>query len=237
MEPHPGTLFFVSMIVSLVAAGASLLTWYINPEGLGLRSWAAALLMSSFSNLLLFRNTLEATAPLLLAAGLLFVASFATMWMSLRYFKDGSISQARIVGNVALICLVFLATFAVVWQFGSARRAYSVVYYLFAGAIALLAAWEAWRGVRHDGLRSRNAVAAGMAGIGLAFLGRTAAVALQVNHDIAVQTADIAVSYARYFTTVCILVVTYGFILMAAERSAQAHHRAMANRGPPTGMV
>jgi hypothetical protein len=76
-----------------------------------------------------------------------------------------------------------------------------------------------------------------MAGIGLAFLGRTAVVALQVNHDIAVQTADIAVSYARYFTTVCILVVTYGFILMAAERSAQAHHRAMANRGPPTGMV
>jgi hypothetical protein len=140
VEPHPGTLFFVSMIVSLVAAGASLLTWYINPEGLGLRSWAAALLMSSFSNLLLFRNTLEATVPLLLMAGTLFVASFATMWMSLRRFKDGTMSPGHIARNVVLICLAFLATFAVVWQFGSAPRAYVVVYTLFAGAIALLAA-------------------------------------------------------------------------------------------------
>ena len=237
VEPHPGTLFFVGMIVSLVAAGASLLTWYMNPEALGLRSWAAALLMSSFSNLLLFRNMLEATVPLLLTAGTLFVASFATMWMSLRYFKDGTISSWRIARNVALVCLLFLTTFATVWQFGSVPRAYSVVYYLFAGGIALLAAWEAWRGARQDGLLSRHSVAAGMAGIALAFLSRTGVVALQVNHYIGVHTADIAISYARYFTTVCILIVTYGFILMAAERSAQAHHRAMANRGPSKGMA
>jgi hypothetical protein len=234
VEPHPGTLFFVSMIVSLVAAGASLLTWYMNPEALGLRSWAAALLMASFSNLLLFRNTLQATVPLLLVAGTLFVASFATMWLSLRYYRDGTASPWRTVRSVALLCLAFLAAFAVVWQFGSAPRAYAVVYCLFAGGIAGLAAWEAWRGARQDGLRSRRAVAAGMAGIALAFLARIVAVVLQVEHVVDLHAANLAISYARYLATACMLVVTYGFILMAAERAALAQHRAMTQAVPST---
>jgi len=136
----------------------------------------------------------------------------------MRRFNDRSMTAELMGVIIAAIVIVFAALFTVAWQVAPVARAQSVVFSLFICALALAAAWETWRGRRLDGLRSRPVAAVALAGIAVARLIRAAMVLAQGMDMIEPSVGAIAQGYALYFTTVCILVVTFGLVLMANER-------------------
>ena len=83
----------VAVLVTLVAAGVSMLTWYRHREGPGLRGWALAMLLSSAGTYLFGLRDPAATFRFILIGDGLFVAGFATMWMSLRRFNDSAVTS------------------------------------------------------------------------------------------------------------------------------------------------
>lgn len=215
---HPATLHLVSIIVTVVAAGVSLLTWYHHREGPGLRGWALALVMSSVATLLFGLRGPDPSFRMILTGDALLVAGFATMWMSMHRFNNPHLTPELMAVIVAAIVIVFAALFTIAWQVAAAVRGQSIVFSLFIGMLALAAAWETWRGRSLDGLHSRPVAALALAGIALARLIRALMVLAQGMGMIEPSVGVIAQSYALYFTTVCILVVTFGLVLMANER-------------------
>ena len=215
---HPPTLHLVSIIVTVVAAGVSLLTWYHHREGPGLRGWAIALLLSGTGTLLFGLRGPDASFRVILFGDTLFVSGFAMMWMSMRRFNDRDVTMELMAVIVVAIIVVFAALFTVAWQVAPVARAQSVVFSLFVCVLALAAAWETWRGRRLDGLRSRPVAAIALAGIAFSRLIRGAMVLAQGMDMVEPGVGVIAQGYSLYFTTVCILVVTFGLILMANER-------------------
>ncbi len=218
MGLHSATLHVISVFVTLTAAGVSLLTWYLHRESIGLRGWAIALLLSTLGTVLLSVRGPATPFAHVAAADVLFVAGFATMWMSMRRFNDGRMAPLRTAMVVAAICSVFLALFTFAWHVGAAVRAHSIVFSLVVGGLALLTAWETWRGGRRDGLRSRRIAAAALIGIALARLVRVAMLGLMVAGMVDPQAVAVVQGYGLYMTTVCILAVTVGLVLMANER-------------------
>lgn len=97
-------------------------------------------------------------------------------------------------------------------------RAQSIVFSLFVCILASLASGETWRGRHLDGLRSRPIAALALAGIAVARLVRAAMVFAQGVGMLDPDVGGIPQGYAQYFTTVCILVVTFGLVLMTHER-------------------
>ena len=191
----------------------------IIAKGPGLRGWALALLLGSAGTLLFGLRGPDASFRFILIGDGLFVAGFATMWMSMRRFNDPAIGDRRARRViVAAILIVFVALFTLAWQVAPVARAQSIVFSLFVFILASLAAWETWRGRQLDGLRSRPIAALALAGIAVARLVRAAMVFAQGIGMIDPEVGVIAQGYALYFTTVCILVVTFGLVLMAHER-------------------
>ncbi len=215
---HAPTLQLVAVLVTLVAAGVSLLTWYHHREGPGLRGWALALLLGSAGTFLFGLRGPDASFRFVLIGDALFVAGFATMWLSMRRFNDPSMGAELMAVIVAGILIVFIALFTLAWQVAPAARAQSIVFSLFVFLLASLAAWETWRGRQLDGLRSRPVAALALAGIAVARLVRALMVFAQGMGVVEPEVGVIAQGYALYFTTVCILVVTFGLVLMAHER-------------------
>jgi len=215
---HAPTLHFIAVLVTVVAAGVSLLTWYHHREGPGLRGWALALLLGSVGTLLFGLRGPDASFRFILIGDGLFVAGFATMWMSMRRFNDPAMGAELAGVIVAAILIVFVALFTLAWQVAPMARAQSIVFSLFVFILASLAAWETWRGRQLDGLRSRPIAALALAGIAIARLVRAAMVFAQGMGVIEPETGVVAQGYALYFTTVYILVVTFGLVLMAHER-------------------
>ena len=215
---HAPTLHLVGILVTLVAAGVSLLTWYHHREGPGLRGWALALLLGSAGTFLFSLRGPDTSFRIILIGDALFVAGFATMWMSMRRFNDPGVSAELMAVIVVAITIVFSALFTMAWQAIPIARAQSIVFSLFVCILASLAAWETWRGRKLDGLRSRPIAALALAGIAVARLVRALMVFAQGMGVMDGQVSIVAQGYALYFTTVCILVVTFGLVLMANER-------------------
>ena len=195
---HAPTLHFVAVLVTVVAAGVSLLTWYHHRDGPGLRGWALALLLGSAGTFLFGLRGPDPSFRFILMGDALFVAGFATMWLSMRRFNDPAMGAELAGVIVAAIVLVFVA--------------------LFVFILASLAAWETWRGRQLDGLRSRPIAALALAGIAVARLAQAVMVSADGLDVIESEVVVIAQGYALYFTTVCTLVVTFGLVLMAHER-------------------
>jgi len=215
---HAPTLHLIGVLVTLVAAGVSLLTWYHHRDGPGLRGWALALLLGSAGTFLFSLRGPDTSFRIVLIGDALFVAGFATMWMSMRRFNDPGVSAELMGVIVAAITIVFAALFTLAWQAIPMARAQSMVFSLFVCILASLAAWETWRGHRLDGLRSRPIAALALTGIAVARFLRAAMVFAEGMGALDPQDGVIAQGYALYFTTVCILVVTFGLVLMANER-------------------
>jgi hypothetical protein len=218
MHLHLPTLDIVSVFTTLVAAGVSLLAWYLHRDAVALRSWAAALVLGSIGALLFSLRGPSTSAAVFVAADGLTVASFATMWVSMRRFNADPATPVRMaIVAAAITCLfVFLVTLS--WQMGAALRAQSLVFSLFVGGLALATAWETWHGGRRDRLQSRRIAAAALAGIAAARLVRVALLGLDWFDIMEPLTADTIWGYGMYFSTVCVPVVTFGLVLMASER-------------------
>jgi uncharacterized membrane protein YfcA len=175
--------------------------------------------MMALSNFLLYRYGRVVDPSGLLIVGTLFVAACATMWMSLRQSHRPDVKAAAVVSVVVASCGIFIAAFFAAWQFGSAFRAYSLVFSLFAGGLMLLAAFEA----RSDTAGKRpfrpdNPISSALLAIALAHVARGAVVVLEVERVLEPETAAIAINNLRYFTTLCVLLVTVGLVLNAIRR-------------------
>ena len=218
MNLHLPTLDLVAVFTTVVAAGVSLLAWYRHRDAVALRSWAAALVLGSVGALLFSMRSPTTSAVVFVTADSLCVASFATMWVSMRRFNSSKATPLRMaIVAIAITCLFALVvTFS--WQMGSALRAQSLVFSLFVGGLAGATAWETWRGGRMDGLQSRRIAAVALAGIAVARMVRVGLLVLDWYDIIEPQTADMVWGYGIYVSTVCVLVVTFGLVLMANER-------------------
>jgi len=218
MHLHLPTLDIVSVFTTLVAAGVSLLAWYLYRDAVALRSWAAALVLGSVGALLFSLRGPSTSAAVFVMADALCVASFATMWVSMRRFNGDKATVLRMTITATAITCVFIFLVTLSWQMGAALRAQSLVFSLFVGGLALATAWETWRGGRQDGLQSRRIAALALAGIAAARLIRVALLAMDWFDVIGPITADVAWGYGMYFSIVCVLVVTFGLVLMANEQ-------------------
>lgn len=219
MYLHPSTLDLVAVFTMVVAAGVSLLAWYRHRDAVALRSWAAALLLGSVGALLFSMRSPTTSAIVFVTADSLCVASFATMWVSMRRFNSSKATPLRVSLVAVAITCAFVLAVTVSWQMGSALRAQSLVFSLFVGGLALATAWETWRGGRQDGLQSRRIAAVALAGIAAARLVRVGLLVIDWVDLAEPQTVDMIWGYGIYFGTVCVLVVTFGLVLMANERS------------------
>ena len=230
---HPATLQLVSTIVALSAAGISLLCWYNHRGGPGLRGWAAALLMSSVGFVLFGLRGPETSFRFVLLGNAVFVAGYVCLWMGMRRFNDPTLATELMASVVVAMTIVFAALFTIAWQVDP-LRGQSIVFSLAIALLAAAAAWEAWRGGRIDGLQSRPIVTAGLLGIALARLARSATLLAQNFDLLGVPTGRVLRSYTDYAVTVCIVVVTFGLVMLASERFERDHARTLDEPRPPS---
>ncbi len=227
MSPlHLPTLQLISTIVAVTAAGISLLCWYNHRGGPGLRGWAAALLMSSVGYVLFGLRGPEPSFRFVLVGNVAFVAGYTCMWMGMRRFNDATLSTELMAAVVVAITILFAALFTIAWQVGY-MRGQSMVFSLSVSLLAGAAAWEAWRGRRIDGLRSRPIVAGGLAAIALARLARAATLMGQDLDMLVAADARAARTYLDFSVTVSIVVVTFGLVLLATERFEREHAHSL----------
>lgn len=230
MHLHLPTLDIVAVFATLVAAGVSLLAWYRHRDAVALRSWAAALVLGSVGALLFSLRGPATSAALFVTADGLCVASYATMWLAIRRFNSDKATPLRMTIVAAAITFAFVILVTFSWQMGAALRAQSLVFSLFVGGLALATAWETWRGGRQDGLQSRRIAALALAGIAAARLVRVGLLGLDWFDIVEPHTADMVWGYGMYVSTVCVLVVTFGLVLMANERAERQVARQLDGR-------
>jgi hypothetical protein len=227
MQLHLPTLDIVGVFTTLVAAGVSLLAWYRHSDAVALRSWAAALVLGSVGTIL-FTLRGPGTSPLLfVAADALCVASYAAMCTSMRRFNGNQGPPLRMAIAVVAMAASFVLLVSASWQMGAALRAQSLLFSLYVGGLAAITARETWYGGRWEGLKSRRIAALALAGIAAARLFRVALLGLDWFDIVDPDVADRIWGYGIYFSTVCVLVVTLGLVLMAGERQ---HARELASQ-------
>jgi hypothetical protein len=211
-------LLVVSVLVRLVAAGVALLAWYLHREVVCLLGWSAAMFLSAAATVIGSFRGVEDALGLTLMADVLFVVGYTLMWTSMRRFSDERLTPARQALTVLAVSGIFALLFILAWQFGSPRRAQSALFALFIAGLTLTAAWETWRGYRHDGLRSRYFVAGAIACIAATRLVRVGFIVLQFAGTVSPHTGELVRSYTLYLNIFFLLVATAGLVLMAQER-------------------
>ena len=221
MELNVKTLYLIGGIVTVCGAGAAFLTWYHHRDAPGLRAWATALLLTSFGALILRFRTSQADIALGVAADMVIVAGFASMWLSLRFANQGRKDLLRLVAVSVVISTAFLASFVVLRAIGAGRQAASIPFSLFLGLLGLASAWEVWQGRHTDHLRSRLPAALAFVGLGIARVVRAGVLAFEVTHILPPGAAAAAHPYTLYATIVFTVVVTYGLVIMASERAGR----------------
>ncbi len=211
-------LLFVSILVRLAASGIALLAWYVHRDVVCLPGWAAAMFLSAVGMWVGSFRGVENDVAVTLMANLLFVAGYTLMWASLRRFNDESLSLGRQTLSVLAVCGAFALLFLLAGYLGWPRRAQSALFSMFIAGLTLVAAWETWRGFRHDGLRSRHIAAAALAGIAATRLVRLGLFVVQFLGVVAPATIELVQSYTLYANVLFLLVATAGLVLMAQER-------------------
>lgn len=218
MALDASVLLFVSILVRLAASGIALLAWYVHRDVVCLLGWAAAMFLSALAMTAgSYRGEGNYVAVTLLA-NLLFLAGYTLMWTSLRRFNDESLSLGRQVLAVLAVAGAFALLFLLANQLGWPRRVQSTLFALFIAGLTLTAAWETWRGFRHDGLRSRHIAAGALFCIALTRLVRVGLIIGQSAGLMAPHTAEMVQSYTLYANVLFLLVATAGLVLMAQER-------------------
>ena len=211
-------LLFVSILVRLAASGIALLAWYIHRHVVCLLGWSVAMFLSALAMTVSSYRGEGNDLPVTLLANLLFLAGYTLMWASLRRFNDDSLSLRRQVLSVLAVGAAFALLFLLANYLGWPQRAQSALFALFIAGLTLAAAWETWRGGRQDGLQSRRIAAVALAGIAGARLFRVGLLWLDWIDVVGPEAADQIWGYGIYLSTVCVLIVTFGLVLMANER-------------------
>jgi|GEM_PF-589409 len=226
------TLYLISAVVTLSAAGAALLTWYHHRDAPGLRSWATALLLANVGALLIRVVGPFTDFNVTLAANTLIVAGFALMWASLYLTNRDRLGGARLVGLVVAGGATFVALFAVASAMGAGLRTSSVLFSVFVGGFALASAYETWRGAARDGLRSRFPTALAFAGLAATRFIRAGTASLEIANMLDGHASETIQGYTLYASIVFVLAVTYGLILMANERTIRREDALLQHADP-----
>lgn len=211
-------LLFVSILVRLAASGIALLAWYIHRNVACLLGWSVAMFLSALAMAVSSYRGEGNDLPVTLLANLLFLAGYTLMWASLRRFNDDSLSLRRQVLSVLAVGAAFALLFLLANYLGWPLRAQSALFALFIAGLTLAAAWETWRGFRHDGLRSRHIAAGALACIAATRLIRIGLIVVQSLGVVPPATAAQVQSYTLYANVLFLLVATAGLVLMAQER-------------------
>lgn len=227
---HPNTMALISLVVTLVGAGVSLLSWYNHRRSAGLPAWATTLLMSSAGTVLFILRGPESQYRflLLLAGNSAFVAGYSWMWLSMRRSNDRSLTFELMASITVAITVVFAAVFTMGWQIAPGARGHTIVFSLLLCVLVSATAWETLRGRRIDGLQSRKIAGGAFVAIAVARLVRGGAFLAQGVGLLDPETALPLTSYTLYFMTVCIVVVTFGLVLMANEQFERDYAEAIA---------
>lgn len=228
------TLYLISAVVTLSAAGAAILTWYHHRDAPGLRSWATALLLANIGALLIRVVGPFTDFNVTLAANTLIVAGFALMWASLYLANRHGVEVARLAGLVVASGAAFVALFVAASAMGAGLRTSSVLFSTFVGGFALASAYETRRGAVRDKLQSRTPTALAFAGLALARFVRAGVASLEIASVLDGRVSLTIQGYALYATIVFVLAITYGLILMANERTIRREEALLRQAGSPT---
>lgn len=219
MELNISALYMVGALVTTIGAVAALLTWSLHRYAPGLRAWAVTLLLSAVGALVLRLYGQPPDVRLALAANAVIVAGFAMMWMSLRLYNQGLADRVRLLIAAAVASGAFVALSGLVSAAGAGQLAAAIPFSAFLGVLSLGSAYEVRSGQHQDGLRSRLLTALAFAGLGLARLIRAATLGLEAAGLLGPGMAGTIHPFALYATIVFILIITYGLVMMANERT------------------
>jgi diguanylate cyclase (GGDEF)-like protein len=215
MDLDARTLTWVNIVIAFVTSGVTYVVWSYQPRIQGLRGWSIGLILCGFGWLIVTMHAASpAPAALTIMANSLVVAGYSTVWLSIRRFNDDSFNARRVVMSV----LFFTALFTVAWLAGAGPQDRVTMVSLLTGCLAFLASLEIFKGGRDEPLQGRYPTALAFAVLGSALVVRAA---LSLFHPPLAQGAeydDPTLGVALFITTICLIGVTLGLLMMSTER-------------------
>ncbi|HEX9522334.1 MAG TPA: GGDEF domain-containing protein [Reyranella sp.] len=214
MDLDAKTLTWVNIVIAFVTSGVTYLVWSYQPRIHGLRGWSIGLTLCGFGWLTTLMHASPAPAALTIIANSLVVAGYATVWLSIRRFNDDSFDARRVVMSV----LFFTVLFTVAWLAGAELSDRVIMVSFLTGCLALLASLEIVKGGRAEPLQGRFPTALAFAVLGSAMVLRAG---LSLYHPPLAQGAeydDPTLGVALFITTICLIGVTLGLLMMSTER-------------------
>ncbi len=168
MQLDVKTLYLLNIVVALVTASVSFFSWFYHRDMPGLRGWAIGLSLGAAGTVLLSLRTPTSPIILIIAGNALIVAGYATVWMSVRRFNDGSLDLRYITLPVGLFVVIFtIASLA-----GADVRGRVAMVSTAIGALSLLAGREVFNARKQEPLGSRLPTSLAFAFIAVAMIVR-----------------------------------------------------------------
>jgi diguanylate cyclase (GGDEF)-like protein len=214
MDLDAKTLTWVNIVIAFVTSGVTYLVWSYQPRIHGLRGWSIGLTLCGFGWLLVLMHASPVPAAMTIIANALVVAGYSTVWLSIRRFNDDSLDARRVVMSV----LFFTALFTVAWLAGAELRDRVIMVSLLTGCLALLASLEIFKGARDEPLQGRFPTALAFAVLGSAMIIRAGLSLYHPPLAHAVEYDDPTLGVALFITTICLIGITLGLLMMSTER-------------------
>jgi diguanylate cyclase (GGDEF)-like protein len=149
-----------------------------------------------------------------IVADALVVAGYSTVWLSIRRFNDDSFDARRVMMSV----FFFTAVFTVAWLAGAELRDRNIMVSLLTGGLALLASVESFKGNHAEPLQGRFPTAVAFAVLGSALIIRAGLALYHAPTTPGVEYDDPTLGIALFITTICLIGITLGLLMMATER-------------------
>jgi diguanylate cyclase (GGDEF)-like protein len=224
------TLFILDVAVTAVMACVALFSWFQHREIPSLRGWAIGLAVGSLGALMLcLRRPISPTVELIVG-NVLIIAAYATIWASIRRFNDGG-SPRRIVVTAGLFAVIFtVAALA-----GADMHTRIAIASTEIAGLALAASWEVLKGSGRENLRARRPTAIAFSLIAIAMIARVGHALVMSSPDQEIVFYDPTDGLALFVTTVCLVAVTLGFMMMTTER-LQLEYESLASTDDLTGL-
>jgi diguanylate cyclase (GGDEF)-like protein len=224
------TLFILDVAVTAVMACVALFSWFQHREIPGLRGWAIGLAIGSLGALMLcLRRPMSPTVELI-AGNVLIIAAYATIWGSIRRFNDSG-SPRWIVVTAGLFAVIFtVAALA-----GADMHARIVIASTEIAILTLAASREVLKGSGRENLRARRPTAVAFAIIAIAAIARVGHALVMASPEQEIVFYDPTDGLALFVTTVCLVAVTLGFMMMTTER-LQHEYESLASTDDLTGL-
>ena len=228
MQLDVKTLYLLNIAVVSVMASVSFFSWLYHRDIPSLLGWAIGLVLGVVGSLVISFHTSASPVVILVIGNTLIIAGYATVWMSIRRFNDGSLKLSYIIVPVSL----FAVPFAIACLAGFDMRIGVVMVSAAIGALSLLAAWEVFSARKLDPLTSRLPTAFAFTLIAIAMI-----VQLGFSLPLAANGTfhDPAQGLTLLINTVCLVAATLGLLMMANERIRHRYEK-LASTDELTGL-